>query len=126
MLYLDASAFVSALGGEAHSEPMRRVLMEHPTVSSALLEIEVARVTAAYGEHVRRLARERLQAVRLVDIDRAVIAKASQIAPEVRLRSLDAIHLATALLLPEPVSMITLDQRLKAASMMVGVDVPAN
>jgi predicted nucleic acid-binding protein len=126
MLYLDASAFVSALGGEAHSEPMRRVLMEHPTVSSALLEIEVARVTAGYGEHVRRLAREQLQTVRLVDIDRAVIAKASQIAPEVRLRSLDAIHLATALLLPEPVSMITLDQRLKAASMMVGVDVSAN
>ena len=57
---------------------------------------------------------------------RAVIAKASQIAPEARLRSIGAIHLATALLLPEPVSMITLDQRLKAAIMMVGVVVSAN
>ena len=126
MLYLDASAFVSALGGEAQSEALRRMMMEHPTVSSALLEIEVARVTAGYGDHVRRLARERLQAVRLVDIDRAVIAKATQIAPTVRLRSVDAIHLATALLLPEPVSMITLDQRLKAASMIVGVEVQTN
>ena len=126
MLYLDASAFVAALGGEAQSASMRRLLMEHPAVSSALLEVEVARVTAGAGAAVRALARERLKAVRLIEIDRGVIAKAASIAPEARLRTLDAIQLATALHVPEPVVMLTLDQRLMAASALVGVGVASD
>ena len=121
ILYLDTSAFVAALGGEAHSKSMHRVLKEHSAVASALLQIEVARATARASADVRALAQERLRAVRLIDIDRGIVAKAAQLAPEVRLRSLDAIHLATALAVPEPVAMLTLDQRLLAASLLVGV-----
>jgi predicted nucleic acid-binding protein len=121
MLYLDASAFIAALGAEERSRAARALLADRPAISSALLEVEVARVTAHADARLRELARERLGAVRLVEVDRAIIASAARLAPGVRLRTLDAIHLATALAIPTPVTMVTLDQRLLAASLMVGI-----
>ena len=121
-LYVDSSAFVAAVAGEAGSRPMREILAgEHPAIASALLQIEAARALAGCSAAVRARADDMLRTIDLVDIDRGIVDRAAQLAPGVRLRSLDAIHLATALSVPEPVTMITLDQRLKAASMLVGV-----
>ena len=122
MLYLDASAFVAALGTEERSGAARTLLAGGQGVSSALLEVEVARATSEFDPRLQELARERLRAVRLIDIDRSIITSAARLAPGVRLRSLDAIHLATALSIPAPVRMVTLDQRLLAASLILGVD----
>ena len=122
MLYIDASAFVAAVSAEPGTRAMRAMLdAGHPTVASALLEIEAARALAGTSRDVRARADALLESVDLVAIDRAVIAKAAHLAPGVRLRSPDAIHLATALSMPEPVAMLTLDQRLLAASLVVGL-----
>lgn len=122
MLYLDASAFVAALGTEERSGAARTLLAGGQGVSSALLEVEVARAMSEFDPRLQELARERLSAVRLIDIDRSIITSAARLAPGVRLRSLDAIHLATALSIPAPVRMVSLDQRLLAASLILGVD----
>ena len=125
-LYVDSSAFVAAVAGEPGSLALRENLAGgRPPIASALLEIEAARALAGCSAEVRSRAEHLLATIDLVDIDRGIVARAAQLAPGVRMRSLDAIHLATALSVPEPVTMVTLDQRLKAASMMVGVGLAA-
>jgi predicted nucleic acid-binding protein len=122
ILYVDTSAFLAALGDEPHSPGARALLATADAVSSALLEIELARATAQADRALRDAVADRLRSVRLIDIDRAVVASAARIAPGVRLRTLDAIHLATAMAVPDEVRMVTLDQRLLAASLLVGVE----
>ena len=116
--YVDTSALVAAVGGDAMA---RGALAAQRSVSSALLQVEAARALRGAAPEVRARAEELVATIDLIDIDRGIVAKAAQLAPEVRLRSLDAIHLATALAVPEPVAMLTLDQRLLAASLLVGV-----
>ena len=116
--YVDTSALVAAVQGDAMA---RGALAAQRSVSSALLQVEAARALSGAAPEVRARAEELVATIGLIDIDRGIVAKAAQLAPEVRLRSLDAIHLATALAVPEPVAMLTLDQRLLAASLLVGV-----
>ena len=64
-----------------------------------------------------------IPAIRLVRIDDEVIAQAGILMPP-SLRSLDAIHLATALLLGAAVeTMISYDTRLAHAATYAGIDV---
>ena len=124
-LYLDSSALVKAVVDEPESMAVRRLLADgDDVVSSSLLDVEVARV-------MNRLGRpagdgERLIAtVRRIDISRGIIAVAAQAAPGIALGSLDAIHLATALAIPEAVTMITYDRQLARGCAVSGIPVLA-
>jgi uncharacterized protein len=92
--YLDASAFLKLVLPERESMELREAVRAWPWASSALLEVEavlgVRRRAPRRLDAVRRL----LSGVRLVDIDADVCRDAGEL---VGLRSLDAIHLATAL-----------------------------
>ena len=125
--YVDASAFVKLFAFEAESDSVRALLAgsERPIVSSALLEIEVVTAAHQIGSEAPRLAKEFLAIVERIDISRGIISIATQLAPEVSLRSLDAIHLATALAIPQAVEMVTYDQRLADACQQSGIPVLA-
>lgn len=127
ILYLDTSAYVRACGDEDGSAAARAALAAHPgpVVSSALLEVEVGRTAARAGGDAARRLQSMLDLVDRVDISRAVIAVAAQVAPGVALRSLDAIHIATALALEEPTAVMTYDSRLQEACRAVGLPVLA-
>lgn len=72
-----------------------------------------------------REAEKLFRAVALRPIDREVIDRAARLGP-VELRSLDAIHLATALLLtPAPEVFCSYDARLSAAARAAGLHVEA-
>jgi len=95
--YIDASAFVKLLIDEAESEPLARFLQLEPRrlVASAVLEVEVTRVVRAVGVDVSAAVAE-LEMIDVVEITRAIRRIAGSLDPPA-LRTLDAIHLATAI-----------------------------
>lgn len=119
MIYIDTSAFVKLIWPEAESPSLKQYLSEHAgqqLVSSALLTIEVRR--AVQREDSGRLLRADLLLTRVgqVAVTGAVVESASRF-PEPTLRSLDAIHLATALMLGDDVDvLLSYDKRLCAAA----------
>jgi predicted nucleic acid-binding protein len=126
MLYLDSSAIVKLVSREPETDALVRVIEDDPaTISSALSVVEVVRAVRRVRGDVRR-ADAVLGGIALVPIDAGIIRSAAELSPST-LRSLDAIHLATALSLTGDVSrLVTYDTRLAAAarSMKVPVSSP--
>jgi len=128
VVYLDASALVKLVVREPESVALMEFLREHPDrVSSALALAEVPRALrrARFGAAERRRAREVLARVALVDIDPRALAAAAAIEPPT-VRTLDAIHLATALALREDLAaLVTYDRRLAVAAERADLPVQA-
>jgi predicted nucleic acid-binding protein len=105
---------------EPESPALREFLKGHTVrVSSGLAEVEVPRALrrAGYGPTEQRRAVELLARMALVDVDRAILRVAAALGPT-SLRSLDAIHLATAMSLGQDLAgIITYDQRLGEAAL---------
>jgi hypothetical protein len=125
-VYLDSSALVKLVVIEPESSALREFLKRHAArLSSGLVELEVPRALrrAGFGAAELRRAGELLAHIALVDVDRALLRAAAAITPA-SLRSLDAIHLATALSLGEDLAgFITYDQRLAEAASTVDLEV---
>jgi predicted nucleic acid-binding protein len=129
MIYLDSAAIVKLVHAESESQALRDWLDERAEVgwtSSFLAEIESSRALARYApEAVVRLAPV-LDLVDLVELDAGIRIVAQTVKP-VTVRSLDAMHLATALRIrPRLTSFVTYDKRLADAARAAGltVDVP--
>lgn len=115
LLYLDSSALVKLIAREAESAALIAFVGAWPErVSSQLARVEVLRALrrAAASPASRRRAEDILARIALIRIDDAVIAAASDLDPA-DLRSLDAIHLATALSLGAELGVfVSYDRRL--------------
>ena len=126
MIYLDTSAFVKLVRGEPETPALQQYLTERSTttlVSSALLVLETRRaiLRTAPGELTR--ADLLLTRIDQVSITRAVVEAASRL-PDPSLRSLDAIHLATALQVERELeALVTYDGRLASAAERQGLPV---
>jgi predicted nucleic acid-binding protein len=118
-VYLDTSALVKLVSAEPESAALLEALEEWPdTLSSALARVELHRALwrAHAPEVARRRAEEVLSALVLVRLDDAVLRRASSFR-DPQLRSLDALHLATALSIgDDPEAFVTYDARLAAAA----------
>lgn len=117
IIYLDSSAIVKLVISEAESSALRAFLHSSPTlVSSALAVVEVRRAVAPYGPASDSQAREVLARVDLVRIGDEVLDSASSMYPHA-LRSLDAIHLATAGLFGDTLGgVVTYDNRMASVA----------
>jgi len=128
LVYLDSSALVKLVVAEPESMALMEQLRAWPQrVSSTLALTELPRALrrAGFGIAARRRAREVLGRVALVDIDRRILLTAAALEPRA-LRTLDAIHLATALTVREDLgAVVTYDRRLRAAAERVHIDVLA-
>ena len=124
--YLDSSAIVKLVMVEPESAALRRYLSRRrPLVSSALARAEVARALLPLGRQAVRRGREVLGRLQLIRISDRLLAAAGQLLPP-ELRTLDAIHLATALELgPDLARVVTYDERLGAAAVSAGCAVAA-
>jgi len=92
-------------------------------VSSALLAVEAIRACSRYGRDYAADARSFLEGLALLPLDDAVLDKATTLAPA-GLRSLDALHLATALSVRDEIGVfVTYDQRLADAAGDRGLNV---
>lgn len=111
--YLDSSAIVKLAVQELESAALRQFLKRRKRLaSSALAQTEVARALMDDGPAAVRRGREVLLTVSLIRVNDRVLALAGELLP-VELRSLDAIHLATAQLLGDDFGrLVTYDERL--------------
>ena len=119
--YLDSSAIVKLAVREPESLALRRYLRRRrPLVSSALARAEVLRALLPAGEDAMARGRAVLQRVDLVRVNDRILNAAGVLHPP-HLRSLDAIHLATAQELGGDLSaLVTYDDRMVTAAKHLG------
>jgi predicted nucleic acid-binding protein len=120
--YLDSSAIVKLVVAEPESRALRAHLRRRrPLVSSALARTEILRALLPSGEIALARGREVLRRLDLVRINDRVLDMAGILRPA-RVRSLDAIHLATAQLLGEDLGqVVTYDDRMVDAAQSLGL-----
>jgi predicted nucleic acid-binding protein len=119
--YLDSSAIVKLAVREPESLALRRYLRRRqPLVSSALARTEVLRALLPAGEEAVARGRSVLQRLDLVRVNDRILNAAGML-PLPELRSLDAIHLATAHQLGEELrAVVTYDNRMVTAAKELG------
>jgi predicted nucleic acid-binding protein len=127
MIYLDTSAVLKLVLPEAETPALELWLTERiglPRVSSRLLRIELLRTVRRYAPTRAERAHVVLSGIALASIDDA--ASAAETLGDPLLRSLDAIHLATALAMQSRLTaLVTYDKRLASAASAAGLPVAA-
>ena len=111
--YLDSSAAVKLVVAEPGSaELLAWIRREDPDfVSSELMRAEVLRACRRYSPDAIAAARDMLDAVTLIAIGREIVASATFLDPA-DMRTLDALHIATALSLGDDLAgVLTYDDR---------------
>ena len=119
--YLDSSAIVKLAVREPESLALRRYLRRRqPLVSSALARTEVLRALLPAGDEAITRGQAVLQRIDLVRVNDRILNAAGVLRPD-DLRSLDAIHLATAHELGDELrALVTHDDRMVAAAKQLG------
>ncbi len=125
LVYLDASACVKLVLVELESPAVEEALEGvERLVASEILEVEVMRATQRGGGDLA-VARAQLAGVRLLPLSAEIRSRAAELTP-LSIRSLDAIHIATALELGERLDgVLTYDERMAEAAREAGLDVRA-
>lgn len=123
-LYLDSSAFVKLVVAEPESRALRAFLTRRRTrhVSSAILRAEALRAVRHGGPEILADTRSALRRVELVAVTDGILDGAGALEPRV-LRTLDAIHLATALALGDDLDLVvTYDARMAEGARLLGLE----
>jgi hypothetical protein len=124
LYYADTSAVIKLLAEEKHSIALSAFYDEHTDaewVSSALLKIELTRAVTRVMPVLMPDARDLLRAFSYVSIDDDIVDAAMN-EPDRGLRSLDAIHLATARIFGDELdALVSYDDRLLRAAGEAGL-----
>lgn len=128
VLYVDASALVKLVVTEPETEALIALLSDRDDlVTSAVAVVEVVRAArrVATSAALIERAHDVTGAMHLLAVDWQVLDRAAELEPAT-LRTLDAIHLASALSLEADLeAMVVYDHRLADAAESVGVQVLA-
>lgn len=121
--YLDTSAAFKLLVEESETNALDEAILEHdPTLFSCrLLETELRRARNHYSKLSLKELESFLASISIFDIDRNVFRIAGML-PGEHLRSLDAIHIAAALL-GGCTTLVTYDRRMAEAAENSGLEV---
>lgn len=124
--YLDSSALVKLVKEEAESEALGGELQRWDGWSSSrLARVEVSRAARLATADAEQAVEELMELLALLPLDDAVLTSAAVLEPR-SLRSLDAIHLATALSVGDDLgTLITYDERMLAAAQSAGLPATA-
>jgi uncharacterized protein len=127
MIYLDTSAVLKLVVPEAETAALELWIAERsamPRVSSRLLRIELLRTVTRHAPDRIDRARLLLSGIALIGMDE--VASSAEVIGDPLLRSLDAIHLATADSLRSAISaFVTYDKRLAGAATALSLPVEA-
>ena len=125
MIYLDSSAVLKLVFLERETANLRRWLFDRPGVSltsSELAKVEVLRGCRRIDVRALPQTRALLEDMHLIPLSGNVIEEASDL-EEPLLRSLDALHLASALsIAPDLTAFVAYDRRLVAAAAAAGLE----
>lgn len=125
--YLDASAAIKLVVAEAESQALRAWITEQgpALVASELLRVEVLRTCRRHSQQALARAREVIDSVTVVSMTTDICIDAAGIDPAV-MRSLDAVHIATALAIGDDLEgVVTYDQRMADGCRMYGLPIVA-
>lgn len=119
--YLDSSAIVKLAVRELQTDALRAYVRgKRPLVTSALARTEVARALLPMGDPALRRGAEVLRRLEVIRISDRILSSAGRLEPAA-LRSLDAIHLATAAELGDDLARVcTYDDRMARAAVHRG------
>lgn len=111
---------------EPESDALRELLArDADQLASAIVEVEVVRAVRRAAPALVPLAQQVVSYVTVVEVSEAIRERASLLEP-VTLRSLDALHLSTALELGDDLdAVVTYDTRMTDAASSVGLQVVA-
>ena len=125
MIYLDTSAVAKLVVEEAESSALAQWVDDRPDdvlCTSALTRVELLRAASRRSPDTVPAALAILAQLAIVPLDDLVLEGAATASPTT-LRSLDAIHLASATsLLPDRVTVVSYDQRLLDAARGLGLE----
>ena len=123
-IYLDTSALVKLVVAEDESQALKHFLGAHADdslFSSALARTELIRAVAPNGAQAIAHARDLLNRLDTVTLTRQLLDDAGTLLP-LRLRSLDAIHLAAAQRAGDSLrAVVTYDTRMLSAAADLGI-----
>lgn len=131
LIYLDTSALVKLVTREQGSAELWSYLRQERgcgRFSSMLSLAELLRAATPHGPRAMSAARRVLAGVHLVDVSRDLLERAGtmRLDGEVRLRTLDAVHVVTAGTVQERLrAVVTYDDRMKVAATSLGFEVVA-
>ena len=123
-VYLDASAAVKLVVAEPGSQPLAQYLAAQGIrVSHRILEVELIRAVLRRSPDSLEQAMALLRVLEFVELDAEIASLAGRLEPS-SLRSLDAIHLASALALGHELdTFVTYDARQADAATALGLNV---
>jgi predicted nucleic acid-binding protein len=125
MIYLDSSALLKLLFEESESAALASWIAERhdsPMVSSELAKVEVVRASRRLDTAVVAAARALVSQLDLIPLSGGLIEEATDVG-ESLLRTLDAIHLASALSIRnELTAFVAYDSRLLTAAEAAGIE----
>lgn len=123
-LYLDSSAIVKLVQREPESAALRRYLRRRRNddrVTSALARVEVVRAVLLGGTAAIAHARRQLARIHQLAVNQEILDRAATVAPS-SLRSLDAIHVASAQAFgAELRAVVTYDHRMASVAAETGL-----
>ena len=123
--YVDSSALVKLAVRERETSALEHAVLEYEgLITSRLAALECRRAAQRVAsKRVRRAVEEAIDAVYLMEVTPAILELAARLDPPT-LRSLDAIHLATAIAIDDPhLAVLTYDQRFNDAARANGLRV---
>lgn len=123
--YLDTSALAKLILDEPESQALRRWLAERgdtPRVTNVVGAVELQRLAARVSQQAVGVAVQLLNRLDLLDLTHAALARAAALPPPT-VRSLDALHIASAAQLSDLTALVTYDQRMSGAALDYGVTV---
>ena len=122
--YLDSSALAKLVIREPESHDLRSFLKSsHLMLTSAISDTELRRAAQRVSQAAINATPLVMAMVAQMEVTRDLLSAAARVQPE-HLRTLDAIHLATALdLASELDSFVTYDNKLAEAAMLAGLRV---
>ena len=123
LAYVDASAVVKLIVRAPESESFQRWYVEAERVATSRVGIVEIERAARRQSHIESRRMQVLSELEIIELDAAIGRLASGVGPA-SIRTLDAIHLASAMRLqPDLDAFVTYDDRLAAAARAIGLPV---
>jgi uncharacterized protein len=120
-LYLDSSALVKLVIRETGSDQLRGFIGDQEMVTSQISRVELVRAVARSQPDSVEAALDLLGELTLVAVNRVIASRAAWVPPPA-LRSLDALHVASASVMRDSLdAFVTYDHRMIDAGRIAGL-----